>query len=49
MNLAVALALVLAPAQAEAKDVKWLTKYADALQQAKLLGKPLVIDAGREA
>jgi hypothetical protein len=40
--------LLLAAAQADAKDVKWLTRYQDALAQAKLEGKPLVVDAGRK-
>jgi hypothetical protein len=42
-------ALLLAVAvQSDAPEPKWLTKYADALAQAKATGKPLVVDAGRK-
>ena len=41
--------ILLAAAQSDKKDVKWLTKYQDALQVAQKEGKPLVVDAGREA
>ena len=43
------LALLAAPVQAEKKDIVWLTKYQDALQQAQREGKPLILDVGREA
>jgi len=45
------LALVLlaaAPQATDKKDVKWLTKYQDALQLAQREGKPIVIDGSRE-
>ena len=45
--LLLTLALLTAP-QSEKKEVKWLTKYQDALQLAAREGKPLVIDGSRE-
>ena len=44
--LTAVLALAVA-AQGDAVEVKWLTKYADALAAAKASGKPIVVDAGR--
>ena len=41
------LALLSAP-QSEKKEVKWMTKYQDAVQLAAREGKPLVIDGSRE-
>ena len=43
------LLLLATPVQADKKEAVWLTKYADAVAQAAREGKPLVIDAGREA
>ena len=45
--LSMVLALAVA-AQGDAVEVKWLTKYADALAAAKASGKPLVVDFGRK-
>ena len=45
--LLLTLALLTAP-QSEKKEVKWMTKYQDALQLAAREGKPLVIDGSRE-
>jgi hypothetical protein len=42
------LALTLA-AQADEKKPVWHSKYADAVALAAREGKPLVVDAGREA
>jgi hypothetical protein len=36
-------------AKGEAPTATWMTDYAAASARAKKLGKPLVIDAGREA
>ena len=33
--------------QTEKKDVKWVTKYKEALQLAQKEGKPIVIDGSR--
>jgi len=44
-----ATALFVGAAQSEKKDAKWLTKYQDAVALAQKEGKPIVIDAGREA
>jgi hypothetical protein len=41
--------VLLAAPQSEKKEVKWLTKYQDAVQLAAREGKPLVIDGSREA
>jgi hypothetical protein len=46
-RLILALTLLAAP-QSEKKEVKWLTKYQDAVQLAAREGKPLVIDGSRE-
>jgi hypothetical protein len=46
---ALGLVLLASAAQSEKKDVKWITKYQDALQIAQKEGKPLILDAGREA
>ena len=47
--LSTAVSLILLAAQADKKEAVWLTKYADAVALAAKEGKPLVIDAGREA
>lgn len=44
--MTLALALL---AQADDKKPVWHTKYADAVALAAKEGKPLVVDAGREA
>jgi len=46
-TLILTLALLAAP-QSEKKEVKWLTKYQEAVQLAAREGKPLVIDGSRE-
>jgi hypothetical protein len=47
MHAWISLLLLAAPAQAEKKEAKWLTKYQEALQLAQKEGKPLVVDGSR--
>jgi len=49
MVLAMLAALVLQAKSDAAPPVKWMTDFKDAQAQAKALGRPLVIDGGREA